>query len=125
MRYAILLILSFGFLFPAHGAETQVKDFRKSFEKKFDDPKLGVVRIKYKYAGEPQAKPADVTVFLKCNGEKKEKQIYYSDICQLNKYEYSDKILTFQVQKARVDDTSKVWCDQFLDETLKLEDLCK
>lgn len=125
MKIYAVILMAMGFVFHSGASEIQVKDFRKSFEKKFDDPKLGFVRIKYKYAGEPQAKPADVTIFLKCNGEKKEKQIYYADICQLNKYEYSDKILTFQVQKARVDDTSKVWCDQYLDETLKLEDLCK
>lgn len=124
MKIWTILLLSLGFAAPTVAEEIKIKDFRKNFEKKIDDPKLGQIRIKYKYAGEPQAKPADVTIFLKCNGAKKETQIYYDDICQLNKYEYSGKILTFQLQKARVDETSKVWCDQYLDESLKLEEIC-
>lgn len=125
MKTWMILILTFGFGLPTIAEEIKIKDFRKSFEKKIDDPKLGLIRIKYKYAGEPQAKPADVAIFLKCNGAKKEKQIFYADICQLNHYEYSGKTLTFQIQKARVDETSKVWCDQYVDETIKFDELCK
>lgn len=82
--------------------------------------------MKFAYAGEPLAKPADVTIFLKCDGMKKELQVYYRDVCWVNQYEYipGDKALAFQVTTARVDATSKVYCDQFTDETLKLEQLC-
>ncbi len=124
MRFLTATLMIFAISISVEAEQTKIKDIHKSFEKKIDDPKVGKIRLKYKWAGEPQAKPADVTVFLKCVGAKKEKQIYYDDICQINHYEYSGKILTFQVQKARVDDTSKVWCDQFLDETLKLEEIC-
>jgi len=105
----------------------ETKERTKKWTKTVDAPKVGKVKMKFAYAGEPLAKPADLTVTIKCDGMKKEQQAYYRDICWVNTYEYEkgDKALLFQVTTARVDKDSKVWCDQFTDEKIEVEKVCQ
>lgn len=122
-----LTLAAFSLTVFAGPTNVDTKERTKKWEKTVEAPKVGKVRMKFAYAGEPLAKPADLTVYVKCDGMKKEIQTYYRDICWVNTYEYEkgDKALLFQVTTARVDNDSKVWCDQFTDEKIEVEKACQ
>jgi hypothetical protein len=113
---------------PAEAAvELKIKEMGKNFDKKMDAAGVGKLRLKYRYIGEPIAKPADLTVSVQCQGMKKELKIEAMDMCSLTKYDYvaHEKTLNIEAQTARVETNGKVYCDQKLEKSISVGDFCR
>ena len=103
-------------------------DEYKNFEKKYDVPQVGQVRLAYKITGEPVAAPSHVEVWVRCKGAKSDKLIEKVGMCDLKKYDYDSigKVLSLSYSFARVDHSSgTAKCDGSDQREIKISRVCR
>lgn len=125
MRYFIFLLLAVT-INSANGEEVKPENITKDFKKLIAAPGVGKIRLVYEYSGEPISSPARLSVYIRCEDMKKELKVEELNLCSVNKYDYADKqkTLDLDLQFARVDFSSKVFCDRNEVRSLDLGEFC-
>lgn len=101
-------------------------DLPQDFVKNIDATGVGKLRVEYKDYGDPVSAPANLNVFLKCDGSKKEILVSHLGMCMVRSYQYvkEDKTLKLAVMKERVNH-SAAFCDVAEEEEFDIGQACK